>query len=101
MKNSKVITGILAGAAIGALIGILYAPDKGSKTRKKLYRKGEQVADDLKDKVYLLAAYSNEVSNEVDRLTDKVDEYLEKKGREAAGKVGKAISKLGEAKGGV
>ena len=34
MKKSNVVLGVLAGAAIGALLGILYAPDKGSKTRK-------------------------------------------------------------------
>lgn len=97
MKKLNVM-GFLAGASIGVLIGILYAPDKGSKTRKKLYRKGEQAVDELKDKAYLLAAYTNAVSNELDRLTDKIDASIEKAGREAANKVGKAFTKLAEGK---
>ncbi len=35
MKTSNVILGIVAGAAVGALLGVLFAPDKGTNTRKK------------------------------------------------------------------
>ena len=42
--------GVLAGAAIGAIVGILIAPDKGSETRKKLMSKGEGYADAFKEK---------------------------------------------------
>ena len=36
MKAGKVFLGVLAGVAAGAVLGILFAPDKGSKTRKKI-----------------------------------------------------------------
>lgn len=35
-NSNNVLIGILAGTAIGATLGILFAPDKGTKTRKKI-----------------------------------------------------------------
>jgi gas vesicle protein len=50
MNSGKVLTGILAGFAAGAVIGILFAPDKGSLTRKKIATKGDDYVNDLKTK---------------------------------------------------
>jgi gas vesicle protein len=51
MKTGKVILGILAGAGIGALVGMLYAPEKGSTTRKNIVDKKDDLADSLKGKL--------------------------------------------------
>jgi gas vesicle protein len=50
MSSGKVLLGVLAGVAAGALIGILFAPDKGTETRKKIVRKSEDYVDEVKDK---------------------------------------------------
>lgn len=50
MKSGKVALGVLAGLAAGAILGILFAPDKGTNTRKKIISKGEGYADDVKEK---------------------------------------------------
>ena len=46
--DSKVLLGLLAGAAIGAIAGILFAPDKGSETRKKIAKNTNEVGETLK-----------------------------------------------------
>jgi gas vesicle protein len=50
MNKTNVAIGVLAGLAVGALLGVLFAPDKGSETRKKLSRKATDTADDMKEK---------------------------------------------------
>ena len=51
MSSGKVVLGVLAGLAAGALLGILLAPDKGSETRKKLKENAGDYADELKKKL--------------------------------------------------
>jgi len=48
MNSGKVILGALAGLAAGALIGVLFAPDKGSESRGKIVKKGEDYLDSVK-----------------------------------------------------
>jgi gas vesicle protein len=48
-NKSNAIVAVIAGAAIGAAIGILFAPDKGSKTRSKLKEGLDDAKHNLKD----------------------------------------------------
>jgi gas vesicle protein len=50
MISGKVILGALGGLAAGALIGVLFAPDKGSESRNKIVRKSEDYLDSVKKK---------------------------------------------------
>lgn len=50
MNSSKVVVGILGGVAAGALLGVLFAPEKGSKTRRKIVSKSNDFVVDVKDK---------------------------------------------------
>ncbi|MET0759245.1 MAG: YtxH domain-containing protein [Flavobacterium sp.] len=50
MDTGKVVLGALAGLATGAILGILFAPEKGTDTRKKIVNKGKNTAEDLKTK---------------------------------------------------
>lgn len=48
--TSKILTAMAVGAAVGAIAGLLLAPDKGSETRRKLKEQGRKVADEMKAK---------------------------------------------------
>jgi len=50
MNLGKVLLGIVAGAAIGAAAGVLFAPKKGSVTRRYVSKKGKKYAGKLEDK---------------------------------------------------
>lgn len=49
MSTGKLITGILAGAAVGTILGVLFAPDKGSETRAKIAQKSSELTDAIKE----------------------------------------------------
>lgn len=65
MKASGLLA-FLAGAAVGATLAILYAPDKGEETRKKIVDKVKEGAD-----------YTSENINElITKLQDKAKEGI-------------------------
>ncbi len=76
MNAGKLLLGVLAGVAAGALLGVLFAPDKGSETRKKITKKGEDYADSLKDK---FNEFVGVISEKFDKITEEVSDYAEQK----------------------
>lgn len=68
METGKTALGILLGIGAGALLGVLFAPAKGTKTRKRIMHKGQDYADELKDKFDDLFA---EVSEKYDTLLEE------------------------------
>lgn len=74
--SSNTILGILAGTAIGAVAGILFAPDKGTNTRKKLVEQSNQLMEDVSEKsseikqqvTGVMAAKQESLENQVDSM---------------------------------
>lgn len=71
MSTNKVILGVLGGVAVGALAGILFAPAKGTKTRKRILKKGNDYTKDLKTKFEDL--YNN-VTTKYDSVVEQAKE---------------------------
>lgn len=67
-RNSESILALLAGAAIGVGLGILFAPDKGSKTREKIKTGFDDFKDEAKEK---FSGSKEELKEAVDNLLSK------------------------------
>ena len=50
MNTGKAILGILGGLAVGITLGVLFAPEKGADTRKKISKKSGKYKDEMGDK---------------------------------------------------
>jgi gas vesicle protein len=73
MSTGKVVLGVLAGVATGALIAVLFAPDKGTETRKKISKKGRELTDELKDKIEEVIDH---ITKKCDHIKDEVVEEV-------------------------
>ena len=82
MGSGKVLLGVLAGVAVGATLGILFAPDKGSTTRKKISRKSDDYAEELEEKfnefIEGITRQFGEVKEEANRLAEEGKHKVEK-----------------------
>lgn len=72
MSTGKVVLGVLAGVAAGALLGILFAPEKGSDTRKNLMNKKDEFTDELKDK---FDEFLESVSEKYEKVKEDITDF--------------------------
>ena len=61
---------VLLGVAVGAAFGILYAPAKGSKTRRRLQKRGQNIKDSFRN-------IKDSISDTIDNIRDNVEDIRE------------------------
>lgn len=52
-SNEKLVAALLLGATLGGVLGILFAPDKGSETRKKISGGADDVTEAMREKFHM------------------------------------------------
>jgi len=84
MENSnvtgKVLGAIIIGTLVGATIGLLFAPYKGSRTRNRIVRRSKNLATKMKEEANSLLSKAEEL----ERLAEKKFQDISNKVKESA-----------------
>ncbi|MBK8515813.1 MAG: YtxH domain-containing protein [Saprospiraceae bacterium] len=76
MKLGRILFGILTAVGAGAVLGVLFAPDKGSETRNKLSKKTNDFGSDLNakfnDVVDTVHKKMDYLKNETDKMAQEL-----------------------------
>ncbi|MEQ1798996.1 MAG: YtxH domain-containing protein [Lacibacter sp.] len=74
MNNAgKIAIAVAAGAVIGGVLGVLFAPDKGTDTRKKIVDGVKKIPDTVKEKFNGLRV---NIKDKADSLKEKAEELV-------------------------
>ena len=79
MKNlSKIIFATSAGIIVGGVIGLLFAPEKGEKTRKDISKKSKKILRKIKDQTgkKKLTELKKEFEEQLDKINEKIKNFV-------------------------
>ena len=79
--NSRVLGALVLGAAAGAVLGLLFAPSKGTDLRKKIKDNAGDLIDELTDKIKegkeALSEMKDKAMSKADDMKAKAEDHLE------------------------
>jgi gas vesicle protein len=79
--NGKVLSALVLGAAAGAVLGLLFAPSKGSELREKIKDNADDLLDELSKKISegkeTLSELKDKAFSKAEDVKSKVDNELD------------------------
>ncbi|WP_140937089.1 YtxH domain-containing protein [Sphingobacterium lumbrici] len=79
--SGKIVTALLAGLAVGAVLGVLFAPEKGTETRDKINESladlGEALKERAEEQLDQLNDFREKIVSAVKTKLSKADVILE------------------------
>jgi gas vesicle protein len=98
--KSGAVVALLAGLAVGAVLGILFAPDSGKNTREKISDKALDLTDNAKDSLHSIkdkiSFGKDSLVSLKDRVVDTVKTKVESATQEFKEFKDSELSKAGE-----
>lgn len=80
----KTLPGILVGLAVGAVVGLLLAPESGKKTRKRISSESDSFFKDLQDQLQTgLENIKTQYNDYVDTAASKTQDAVKQAKRKA------------------
>lgn len=79
-KYNGLLLSLGIGLAVGGILGVLFAPDKGSETRRKIKESGNKLTGSVKNKLNLtkekINKFKEEIEESVDGMGNSTNEYI-------------------------
>jgi gas vesicle protein len=70
---AKIAVAAGTGLVAGAVLGVLFAPDKGENTRKKIADSGKKIGDSMKEKMSNLKV---NIKGKTETVKEGIEEFV-------------------------
>lgn len=91
-RTKSFILGSIVGAAVGTLIGLLYAPKKGEEIRRELVRKGEKFKGKARKVLKEAQRTAGELSLTAQKGAEEFTQVMQETAGEVSAEIGEKIA---------